>query len=336
LTPVNELIGIEVNSLVDRNITSLPPESEIKPIRRSDMTEEEFRKIEINKNLNKEQALSLQKLICKYRDIFYYTEEDSGKYRLSYPGNYEVFKLKEGVKPINMRPYKLSLKERELMKEKCDELVARGIAEYSLNTWSSSAMLVRKPDGVNFRLVADYRYLNQSTEEIKVVLPSIDDIFGHLSKAKWLSTVDIKDGYHSFEIDDRDKEISGFCTPDATLRFKTPQGARNAAQFLFYMVRHIFHYLFISKLYESKENAYACFIYLHDILIFSETFEEHLIHLGRLFQRLRYANLTIFYKKCSFARQELKLSGCMVSQEGIRIDTNKTPNLKIKNNSNRF
>jgi hypothetical protein len=139
---------------------------------------------------------------------------------------------------------------------------------------------------VNFRLVADYRYLNQSTEEFKVVLPSIDDIFGHLSKAKWLSTVDIKDGYHSFEIDDRDKEISG--APDATLRFKTiPQGARNAAQLFVYMLRHIFHDFLISKLYEGKENARFCFIYLDDILIFSETFEEHLIHLGRLFKRLR-------------------------------------------------
>ena len=57
-------------------------------------------------------------------------------------------------------------------------------------------------------------------------------------------------------------------------------------------------------------------VYLDDILIFSKTLEEHLLHICSLFERLREEKLLINLNKCSFAKKELVYLGFVVSPEG--------------------
>jgi hypothetical protein len=66
-------------------------------------------------------------------------------------------------------------------------------------------MLIRRADQSRWRLVIDYRVLNKQTEEFKIVLPSIDDIYSSLRSAEYLPTKDIQDGFHSLEIDAEDE-----------------------------------------------------------------------------------------------------------------------------------
>ena len=44
-------------------------------------------------------------------------------------------------------------------------------------------------------------------------------------------------------------------------------------------------------------------VYLDDILIFSKTLEEYLLHIRSVFERLREEKLLINLKKCSFAKK---------------------------------
>lgn len=64
----------------------------------------------------------------------------------------------------------------------------------------------------------------------------------------------------------------------------------------------------------------SCFVYLDDILIASETLEEHLKHLREVFSRLRKALLRLKPKKCHILRTEVQYLGHVVSAEGIRPD----------------
>jgi hypothetical protein len=129
--------------------------------------------------------------------------------------------MKEHVQPIRQRSYKLSLQER-------DDYVKRGIAKYSLSTWANPVFLVAKPDG-SWRMVADYRLLNKQTEELKIALPGIDDIYTHVRSARYFSIFDIKDGYHSFAISEEDSDKSTIISPDLTMSFTTlPQGSTNS------------------------------------------------------------------------------------------------------------
>ena len=67
----------------------------------------------------------------------------------------------------------------------------------------------------------------------------------------------------------------------------------------------------------------TCLAYIDDIIIFSNSFEEHLEHLELIFDRLRQANLTLKPSKCVFAASEVIYLGHKFSTTGIKVDESK-------------
>lgn len=65
-------------------------------------------------------------------------------------------------------------------------------------------------------------------------------------------------------------------------------------------------------------------VYVDDILIFSNSFEQHLKHLEQVFKRLKEANLKLQPTKCHFAVKKLKFLGHIISKNGIEVDPEKT------------
>ena len=61
-------------------------------------------------------------------------------------------------------------------------------------------------------------------------------------------------------------------------------------------------------------------VYLDDILVCSDTFKEHLVHLRKVFDKLREANLVIKLKKCKFGQRKIKFLGHTIRTDGLRID----------------
>ena len=60
--------------------------------------------------------------------------------------------------------------------------------------------------------------------------------------------------------------------------------------------------------------------FVHDIIVFSETFEDHIQHLDAVFDRLRKANLCLKIAKCEFMKKELNYLGHIISDKGISVD----------------
>ena len=59
-------------------------------------------------------------------------------------------------------------------------------------------------------------------------------------------------------------------------------------------------------------------IYVDDIVVYSESLEDHLVHLRKVLQRLREHQLFVKLKKCSFAQSEIEFVGFIVGRKGIR------------------
>jgi hypothetical protein len=79
----------------------------------------------------------------------------------------------------------------------------------------------------------------------------------------------------------------------------------------------------VTRLPESiQEEVRFLFIYMDDLLCNSNNFEDHLAHLQRI-RRLRYADLVVNYKKCSFAAGEVELLGFLVGRHGIKVNPKK-------------
>ena len=56
-------------------------------------------------------------------------------------------------------------------------------------------------------------------------------------------------------------------------------------------------------------------IYVNDIVVYSESLEDHLVHLRKVLQRLREHQLFVKLKKCSFAKSEIEFVGFIVGRK---------------------
>ena len=73
----------------------------------------------------------------------------------------------------------------------------------------------------------------------------------------------------------------------------------------------------------TPDLAPHCFSYLDDIIITSETFEEHLYWLRLVLRRLVAADLVINRDKSEFGRAEVKYLGFVVNEKGLNVDPDK-------------
>jgi transposase InsO family protein len=76
-------------------------------------------------------------------------------------------------------------------------------------------------------------------------------------------------------------------------------------------------------MYELRGLEANVMVYIDDILIFTQNFDEHLKVLETVFQRLEAANLKMNPKKCDFARTELAYLGFIINSRGISTNPEK-------------
>ncbi|GFV02714.1 retrovirus-related Pol polyprotein from transposon 297 [Trichonephila clavipes] len=111
------------------------------------------------------------------------------------------------------------------------------------------------------------------------------------------------------EIDEADREKTAFITPEGLYEFKVmPFGLCNAPATFERMMDNLLRHF----------KWTMCLCYLDDIIVFSETFEDHLIRLRLVLKCLQEAGLKLNSKKCLFAAQEVKILGHLVSSNGVR------------------
>uniref|UniRef100_A0A3Q7EZB1 Reverse transcriptase domain-containing protein n=1 Tax=Solanum lycopersicum TaxID=4081 RepID=A0A3Q7EZB1_SOLLC len=61
-------------------------------------------------------------------------------------------------------------------------------------------------------------------------------------------------------------------------------------------------------------------VYLDDIVIYSDTLEEHVVHLKKVFKILRENQLYVKREKCEFAQPKVHFLGHIISQGELRMD----------------
>ena len=65
------------------------------------------------------------------------------------------------------------------------------------------------------------------------------------------------------------------------------------------------------------DNCSFAMTYLDDIIIFSNTEEEHLAHIKEIFRRLEAADLKMKRSKCNFFKKHIHYLGHLISADGI-------------------
>ena len=141
---------------------------------------------------------------------------------------------------------------------------------------SSSSSSQKK--GGDLRMCIDYRRLNSVTIRPIFNIPSTDSLFNHLSNAQIFSSIDVSNAYYQCEIREQDKPLTAFATRKGHFEFNRMPFGLVGAPFTFQRL--------ITSILRN-ENLEVCLIYLDDVLIFSDSFDEHLRRIKVVLEMIR-------------------------------------------------
>lgn len=224
--------------------------------------------------------------------------------------------------PIKQRPYRLPIYKRKEVEDQIADMLDQGIITPSNSPWAAPIVLVKKKQTqaqiqkqeVSYRFCVDYRKLNEVTRSDAYPLPRIDDTIDALAGSQYFSTLDLASGYHQMGLSERAKDKTSFTTGQGLYRFEVlPFGLSGAPSSFERLMERV-----LAGLHWS-----ICLIYLDDIIVYSDTFEQHVERLQLVFDCLRNAGLKLKPQKCHLFQTEVLYLGHIVSKDGIKSDPSK-------------
>ena len=222
--------------------------------------------------------------------------------------------------PVQSRARKLDAEKLRVAKQEIDKLVKLGVcqrASASESEWASPLMVAKKPclsqckctptvPCGGWRVCGDYRRLNAMTQDDKYPVRAIHDFNAELHGKTIFSKIDLMKGYHQIPVAPDDVRKTGIITPFGLFIFpRTPFGLKNAGQ--------DFQRLMDSILGDIPR----VYVYIDDILVASESPQQHMEDLKTVFKVLADNGLVVQRSKCVLGKSSLEFLGYHVDANGV-------------------
>ena len=161
----------------------------------------------------------------------------------------------------------------------------------------------------------DLRVVNSESKKDAYPLPYMETILNKLKRARYITTIDLSSAYHQIRLYKNSREITAFTVPGRGLWHykRLPMSLSGASA--------TFQRLLEEVIGDLESFAYN---YLDDIVLTTETFEEHVEMLRKLLLKIKNARLTINRDKSNFCCNKVKFLGFLVNENGLMIDPDKT------------
>lgn len=264
-------------------------------------------------HLNEEEKREILKTLNRFQKLFF---KEGDRLTSTMKIQHEIRTTTE--EQINSKLYRYPPQHEAEVRKQIREMEEQGIIRKSSSRYASPLIVVpKKLDNSGekkYRLVVDYRKLNEITIDDKFPLPNIDSILDKLGRAQYFTTLDLAKGYHQILVREQDREKTAFVTPHGLYEFvRMPFGLKNAPA--------TFQRLMNETLREFINKT--CVVYLDDILIFSTSLKEHVRAITEIFTALEKANLKVQMDKCNFLKKETEFLGHMLTKDGLKPNPNK-------------
>ena len=179
-------------------------------------------------------------------------------------------------------------------------------------------MYIAKPgkDGepAKLRTVIDLHARNDNMKKMASPLPDIDGIMRRVASKKYRSLLDLKDAYEQVRIEPDDIWKTAFAMPNGKMvSHVLQQGDANAPATYQTLMNYIFS-PYIGKFLD---------VYLDDIVIYSDSLEDHIKHVMLVLQILTKEQFYLSESKLNFLCNKVKILGRVVDDEGIQMDPHK-------------
>lgn len=202
-------------------------------------------------------------------------------------------------KPIKLPAIRQRPALARAMKEKLDELSAAGKIRRSTSEYGAPAFMIEQ--GGKQRMVTNFVKLNEQTVTNATSLPHIDELIARLSKANVFSKLDLTSGFHQVRMREEDIAKTGFTTPFGHYEWVVmPFGEKNAPATFVQLLNQL---VLVDLVHDF------IIVFVDDILIFSETPEQHVEHVRAVLDRLANHELFINPDKCTWMVDEVDFLG---------------------------
>src|SRR6266436_3199695 len=263
-------------------------------------------------------ADTLDSILAEYHDFHdIFSGEKVGTLTPHRPYDLQI-NVEEGVKPVHRPIYSLSPLELAALREFLEEHTRNGFICPSKSPWGSPILFIKKKDG-SLHLCVDFHALNRVMEKDHYPLPLIPDLLNSPAPARIYSKIDLKHAYHLVHIAEGDKPKTTFRTCYSSYEWRVmPFGLSNMpAAFQ----------RFINEVLGDLMDI--CMVgYLDNILIYSDSLEDHRDHIHEVLHRLCMVGLYANLKKCKFHMDTVEYLGFILSPKGLQMDPTKVSTIQ--------
>lgn len=221
--------------------------------------------------------------------------------------------LNKDSKPVAMpcRRIPLIIKDRLINTLKNLESKQIIVKVEGASEWVNSLVIIEKPNK-SLRLCLDPQALNKCIKREFYEIPSIEDITSKLSGKQYFSVLDFKDGFYQIKLEEESSKLTTFSTPFGYYKFlRLPFGLSLAPEY------------FQKINYKNFGDIKNTIIYFDDLLIATDSLEEHDKTLKKVIERAREKGIKFNKEKFQFQKSEVKYIGHIFDKNGMRIDQEK-------------
>ena len=245
-----------------------------------------------------------EKLLLKYEIVF----NKHGP-----PTDLACHKIECSNEPISLGPFRIAGKNKAQVSEMLEKILENDIIEPCEGPWTFPLIVAPKKNN-QIRLCVDFRKLNAITKSDRYPIPPMYELLRDVQPGAVLSIIDLQSGFWQVPIAEKDKDKTGFCSPNGFYQFKRMSfGLKNAPATFQRLMDNV------KKMVPNVQ----CFAYLDDLIITSPNMEKHLKDLQEIFEVFKKHNLRANKEKCRFAAEEVHYLGHVISKEGIKTDKGK-------------
>ena len=210
--------------------------------------------------------------------------------------------------PFKERFRRIPPPQLDEVREHLKLMLDAGVIRPSNSPWCNAVVLVRKKDG-SLCFCIDFRKLNSLTVKDSHPLPRICETLDSLAGAAHFSTFDMNSGFWQVPMDEESKQYTAFTLGSMGLYEcgSMPFGLCNAPPTFQRLMQNCL----------GELNLTYCLIYLDDVIVFSDTPEEHLWRMHVVFDCLCEHGLKLKPSKCEVFKSEINYLAHHVSQKGV-------------------
>jgi hypothetical protein len=243
-----------------------------------------------------------------YADVFSKTAFDSLPEHHKWDHTIE---MEHEPSPGFHKVYPMTLTEQTEMDAFLEEALATGHIRQSKSPLGALVFFIKEKDR-KLRFIQDYSALNAITRKNRYLLPLIDDLIHRLKGAHYFTKLDVRWGYNNVHIREGDEWKAAF---------RTNRGLFEPLVMYFGLTNSPATFqTMMNKIFQDLITEGIISIYLDNILIFTNSLEEHGRITRLVLDCMRKHKLYLQPEKCKFEKTKIKYLGVIISHNKVEMD----------------